>query len=84
MLALLLLLSCTDNSLSRSFGGTMEVSLPCGQKLVMVTWKGASLWYATRPMLEGELPVVTTFQEKSPRGLQEGTVILTECSVERH
>lgn len=76
---LFLLLSCTTNERARSFGGTMDVTLPCDQKMVMVTWKESSLWYATRPMHEDESAETYTFTEKSPYGMNEGTVIIKEC-----
>lgn len=71
-------LSCTEKERARSFGGTTDVVLPAGQKLVTVTWKEASLWYLTRPMHEGEVPELYTFREDSPYGMQQGTVHLQE------
>ena len=36
---------------TRSFGGSMTLELPKGQKLEEITWKDdAALWYLTRPM----------------------------------
>lgn len=55
------LTACTDNDMARSFGGSMQLDLPCDQKLVDITWKETELWYATRPMREGEFPETTTF-----------------------
>lgn len=78
--ATLFTLSCTANQMARVYGGTLVVDLPCDQKLINVTWKETSLWYDTRPMRADEEPETHTFQEKSPRGMQEGTVILKECS----
>lgn len=42
--------------------------------------KEFDLWYATRPMREGEIPETTTFQEKSALGIVEGTVIFIESN----
>ena len=43
------LISCTENSRVKSFGGTGDINLPKGQKLVNVTWKETQIWYLTRP-----------------------------------
>lgn len=77
-LMLALLIGCTENGRAKAFGGTMKVDLPCNSKLTEVTWKEAELWYATRPMREGEQPEVTSFKEDSSYGMLEGEVILTE------
>lgn len=78
ILCLIFVTSCTENERARSWGGTANVDIPAGQKLFDVTWKENELWYATRPMREGETPEVYTFQEKSAFGLMEGKVIFTE------
>ena len=72
--------SCTQNERAKVFGGTMTVKLPMGQKLTTMTFKEVDLWYATRPMREGEIPETTTFSEKSSWGLVEGTVIFIESN----
>lgn len=43
--ALLALSSCTEQMKVREFGGTMEVKLPKGEKLIMATWKETNLFY---------------------------------------
>lgn len=72
------LIGCTENQRARSFGGTMTVDLPAGEKLFDITWKEHELWYCTRPMRDGEKAEIYTFQEKSSYGTFEGTVILVE------
>ena len=67
------------NSCARSFGGTTSLKLPCGSKLVNLTWKGDNLWYLTRPMVDGDVPQAYSFQEDSNLGVMEGTVHITEC-----
>ena len=67
-----------ENSVAKYWGGTMTVDLPKGVKLINVTWKDTELWYFTREMKSEDLPETYTFQEKSPTGLLEGTVILRE------
>lgn len=79
MLGLALLLAgCTENSRSRSLGGSATVDLPVRRKLVTATWKETSLWILTRPMREGEVAETYQFEERSALGLLEGTVILKE------
>lgn len=73
------LLGCTQNERAKSFGGTMHINLPCGEKLTEITWKGMDLWYASRPMRADESPETTTFREDSPFGVIEGKVIVKEC-----
>lgn len=79
-LVLAVLTACTENERAKSFGGTMNLALPCGQKLTQITWKEDTLWYATRPMREGEVPENTTFHAETGLGLLEGKVEVTECS----
>ena len=66
------------NMVAKSYGGTVSVDLPTGQKLTEVTWKDNNLWYLTRPMRDGEEAETWTFQEKSNYGVMEGKVILKE------
>jgi hypothetical protein len=72
------LTSCTENIRARSWGGTTEVNLPPGQKLVDVTWKGNDLWYMYRPAVEGERIETYVFREDSSFGIMEGKVIFKE------
>ena len=34
------LCGCTEQSITREFGGSMELELPANQKLEEITWKG--------------------------------------------
>lgn len=69
---------CGANHAARSWGGTMTVDLPAGEKLQGVTWKDDELWYLTRPMREDEEPEEWTMQEQSNYGIFEGEVIFKE------
>lgn len=71
-------LSGCGNTLARSYGGTLTVDLPAGQKLQEATWKDSELWYLTRPMRDGEEPETWTLQEKTDYGVIEGKVIFKE------
>lgn len=69
---------CTSNERARSFGGSEEIKLPVGQRLVTATWKQNSLWTLTRTRHSGELPEVFEFRERSEFGLMEGVVTIRE------
>lgn len=66
------------NGAARKFGGTTEIKLPVGKKLVNVTWKENDIWYLTRDMKDGELAETYRFDEDSNWGVLEGTVIIKE------
>lgn len=74
--------SCTENSSARNWGGTAEMVLPSDTKLIEVTWKGADLWYLTRPMREDESPEEYRFHEESSWGVWEGTYVIKEVKSE--
>lgn len=63
---------------TKSFGGSMTVELPKGQKLEEITWKEDSLWYLTRPMREDDVAETHTFQQSTDFGVFEGTVTIIE------
>ena len=48
------LISCTENSRVKTFGGTGDINLPKGQKLVNTTWTGEQIWYLSRPFRKDE------------------------------
>ena len=77
-LCLSLTIGCTENKRAKTFGGSMTINIANCQKLVTPTWKDSNLWYATRPMRNGELPETTTFKEESNFGVLEGSIIFVE------
>ncbi len=74
ILLLLTFTGCTRQMMTRKLGGKMEIKLPAGQELMMVTWKDNDLFYLTRPMSPDYAPVTKTFQESSSFGIMESTV----------
>ncbi len=78
LLAITLLTSCTQNQRVKKWGGTGNINLPKGTKLVNVTWKNDQLWYLTRPMTESDITETYNFQEESSWGIIEGTYIIIE------
>lgn len=64
---------------TKSFGGSMTIELPKGQKLEEITWKDdTDLWYLTRPMREDEIAETHTFHQDTEFGVFEGTVTIIE------
>jgi len=72
LLSILFIYSCTDNERARNWGGTEEVKLKKNHTLITVTWKETSLWILTKDTITG----INYFQEKSPYGIKEGTIII--------
>ena len=72
------LISCTENSRVKHFGGSGDIHLPTGQKLVNVTWKENQIWYLSRPMKKDEDVDIYRFQEESGWGVVEGTYNIHE------
>jgi len=70
--------SCTQNTRAKNLGGTAEMTLPKGEKLIQATWKDDNLWYLTRPMVAGEKAETYKFKEVSSFGNFEGTYIIHE------
>ena len=77
LMVAIILSGCHETT--RSFGGSMTLELPKGQKLEEITWKDdAALWYLTRPMRDDEKPETHTFQADTEWGVFEGTVTIIE------
>lgn len=69
--------SC-QQTISRQYGGTTEIRLEPGKKLVEVTWKENNLWYLVEPMEPNYTPKTKEFIESSNYGVFEGKVIFYE------
>lgn len=75
----LLFSGCTEQTISREYGGEMTIDLKPGQKLEEITWKDkGNLWILTRPMRDDEAAETHTFYEESEWGIWEGTVTIVE------
>lgn len=75
---LAIMAGCTANQRARNFGGTEQITLPPGQKLVIATWKQDNLWYLTEVMPKDYVPCDKEFVENSNYGVLEGRVIFHE------
>jgi hypothetical protein len=78
VLGAILLSGCTKSERVRMYGGTMNIDLPKGQRLVTIDWDKENLWLLTRPMKNDEQPDTYQLQEKSRFGVAEGAVIIQE------
>ena len=78
LMTILFFISCTENQMARKFGGTAEIKLPRGEKLLMVTWKETNLFNITEPMDSDYIPKTKIFREDSNFGLIESKVIFIE------
>lgn len=71
---------CTDQQMARTFGGTENITLEPGVRLVNITWKGqegnSSLWILTKK--DTTKASTYSFKEKSVGGVLEGEVIINE------
>jgi len=72
----LLLTGC--NFTAKHFGGTINIDLPEGKKLVTATWKDNNLWLLTRDMNENDIAETYLFKEGSNFGVLEGKVVIKE------
>lgn len=72
--------SCTENHMTRRFGGKMSVELPKGEKLIMATWKESDLFYLTEPMDSGYKPKMKMFRESSNFGVWESEITFIESN----
>ena len=66
------LVSCTDNQIARSFGGTETIKLLPNEEFVNITWKQDNLWIIVKDKNTGNFYA----REKSSFGAMEGKVII--------
>ena len=79
ILLVTILSSCNGQLMAKDFGGSYELKLEPGYKLIEITWKdGEQLWYLVRPFEDGEEPTTYYFKESSGYGLIEGEIIIIE------
>lgn len=74
----IVIVSCTEQARVRNFGGSMEIKLPAGQKVLMATWKDSDLYYLIEPMDSNYTPKTKRFIENSSFGLIESEIIFIE------
>ena len=75
---LMITTSCTEQHMTRRYGGKLKIELPKGEKLIMATWKEANIFYLTEPMDSGYLPKKKVFRESSNFGIWESEITFIE------
>jgi hypothetical protein len=73
-----MLLSCTENSRAKRFGGNVTIEVKPNYRVVNATWKDGDLWYFTEAMPDNYEATNKYFIEKSNFGIQEGSVVFIE------
>ena len=76
--AIIILCSCTKQMMTRNYGGSSEIKLEKGQRLVEMTWKNDNLWILTEPMDSDYVPKTKVFYENSIFGIWEGKIVIIE------
>lgn len=76
-----LLRACSAQSITKNWGGEMDVSLEPNQKLVEVTWKDDSMWFLTKEMTDVDIAENYKFYEKDVMGILEGCVNISETKM---
>lgn len=77
--AAVILSSCTENTMVKSFGGTSTIEIPEDQKFILATWKGEDLWITTKTRTSADtVKSEYRFHEKSSFGVMEGTYNIIE------
>ena len=83
LLAAAIIISLCRQAFTRTMGGTTEIQLEPGEKLLEVTWKGNNIWYLVEPMDSDYIPKKKIFKESSSGGILEGKVIIIEVRDDR-
>lgn len=73
--------SCSPQAMTRSWGGTMDITLEPNEKLIEVTWKDNSLWFLTKKMTDNDIAESYAFYEKDTIGMLEGCVNIDEVKM---
>lgn len=68
------LASCTGNTMAKQYGGSMDIDIPEGQKLLNASWKESNVWYLTRTMKQTDSAENYIYKEVSAHGILEGTI----------
>ena len=76
-----LMRGCSEQSMTKNWGGEMEVTLEPNEKLVNVTWKDDSMWFLTREMTSEDVAESYSFYEKDVTGWLEGVVYINEVKM---
>lgn len=65
-----------EQYVTNKLGGTTELKIPEGSRLVNVTWKLDNIWY----LVYFENTNTCHFKESTSMGVLEGTVVIKDCN----
>ena len=65
-------MSCTDNQIARSFGGTETIKLEPNEEFINITWKQDNLCIIVKDKNTGKFYA----REKSSFGVMQGKVVI--------
>lgn len=74
---LFMVVSCTDNSRARNYGGTETVHIESNERFINIAWKDNDLWVVTQDTITG----IYYAKEKSSLGIMEGQIIITPQTI---
>lgn len=78
LMMLAVLTACTQNGMTRNWGGKRRIEIPKNNRLIEVTWKEDNLWMLTCPTDSDYKPKTYKFTEDSSWGLYEGEITIVE------
>ena len=75
--------SCSNQGMTKNWGGEIDMYLGPNRKLVEVTWKDDSIWYLTKSMTDDDIAEEYEFAESDAIGLLEGTLRIYETKLNK-
>lgn len=72
---------CSQQGMTRSWGGEMDLYMEPNQKLQLVTWKDDNLWILAKDMTEDDIAEDYSYYEKDPMGMFEGAIHIHEVKL---
>jgi hypothetical protein len=73
--------SCTQQAVTRTWGGSMDIELEPNDKLMEITWKDDDLWILTKKMSDDDVAEEYNFYESSSLGVFEGSINIKETKM---
>lgn len=78
LVILITIAGCNQQMMSKNYGGSMEIELDQGKKLVNCTWKDTDMWILVTDRATNEVAKTYEFVEKSTYGVMEGKITIKE------
>jgi hypothetical protein len=78
---IILATSCTQQAVTKNWGGSMNIELEPNDKLMEITWKDDDLWVLTKKMSDDDVAEEYNFYESSSLGVFEGSINIKETKM---